>query len=250
MVCPPQRLWALSAACALLSTASLTALAQGTPDGLWHGSISLGGAAASGNTTARTLNAAIDGARSTAADKWSVYGLINNGRSKSAGVTTKTADLWRLGTRYDFNLTDRVFAFGGGELEANKLQSLDSRFGLNAGLGYKVIRDDRTTWDVFGGVGWARAEYSTGFTNQGMELLLGEESTHKLGESSSFKQRFVFYPGQNDLGSRATFDAVLATQIVGAWTMSLGGSARYASKVPAGTKKVETLLTVGFGYKY
>lgn len=226
------------------------AAAQTAPDGQWHGSVSVGGSAASGTTTSRTLTATADGARATAIDKWTLYGLVNNGRSKTNGVTTKTAELWRLGTRYDHNLTDRLFAFGGGEAEANKLQDLDLRLGLNTGLGYKVIREDALTWDVFGGVGYSRAKYGTGITNKGAELLLGEESNHKLGESSTLKQRLVFYPGQNDLGNRATFDAALATQIVGAWTMNVGASARYNSKVPAGTKKTETLFTVGFGYKY
>lgn len=224
--------------------------AQTAPDGQWHGSVSIGGSAASGTTTSRVFTASADGTRATVADKWTVYGLINNGQSKTHGVTTKTAELWRLGTRYDYNLTDRLFAFGGGEAEANKLQELDLRLSANTGLGYKVIREDAMTWDVFGGVGYSRSKYDTGITRKGAELSLGEESTHKLGQSSTFKQRLVFYPGQNDVGNRATFDAALATQIVGAWTLNLGASARYNSKVPAGIKKTETLLTVGFGYKY
>jgi putative salt-induced outer membrane protein len=210
----------------------------------------VGGAVASGTTSSRVLTANADGTRTTAADKLSVYGLVNNGRSQTNGVTTKTADLWRLGSRYDYNLSERLFAFGGGELEANKLQDLDSRLGLNTGLGYKVIREDAMTWDVFGGVGYSRSKYGSGITRKGAELVLGEESTHKLGQSSNFKQRLVYYPGQSDVGNRATLDAMLSTAIMGAWTLNVGGSARYNSKVPAGFKKTESLFTVGFGYKY
>jgi putative salt-induced outer membrane protein len=234
----------------LAAVASKQAQAADAPDGLWHGGISVGGAVASGTTSSRVLTANADGARTTAADKLSVYGLVNNGRSQTNGVTTKTADLWRLGSRYDYNLSERLFAFGGGELEANKLQDLDSRLGLNTGLGYKVIREDAMTWDVFGGVGYSRSKYGSGITRKGAELVLGEESTHKLGQSSNFKQRLVYYPGQSDVGNRATLDAMLSTAIMGAWTLNVGGSARYNSKVPAGFKKTESLFTVGFGYKY
>ena len=88
--------------------------------------------------------------------------------------------------------------------------------------------------------------------NSGETISFSVDSARiaKLGSSSAFKQRLVFYPGHNNLGNRATLDAMLSTAIVGAWTLNVGGSARYNSKVPAGFKKTESLLTVGFGYKY
>lgn len=237
-----------------LSIAALLAAgatqAQTTPDGNWHGGISLGGAVSSGNTTSQNLVGAGDAVRETKADKISLYGLVNYAKSKSAGVSTTTADQLRFGGRYDYNLTDRIFVFGGAESETNKAGGLTSRYALNGGAGYKVIRTADTSFDVFGGLGYSGVKFTSGDKANGVQLLLGEESGHKLSTSTTFKQRFVFYPGQGDLGNLATFDAGLATAIAGGWTLNTGLAARYASKVPVGVKKTDTLFTVGFGYKF
>ena len=233
---------------ALLGAAATQA--QTTPDGQWHGGISIGGAFSAGNTSSQTVAGAADAVRETRADKISLYGLANYAKSKSAGVSTTTANQLRGGGRYDFNLTDRVFLFGGAETETNKAGGLKSRYAVNGGAGYKVVRSATTSFDVFAGIGYSGVKFTSGDDANGAQLLLGEESSHKLSASTTFKQRFVFYPGQGDLGNLATFDAGLATAIAGGWTLNTGLAARYASKTPVGVKSTDTLFTVGFGYKY
>jgi putative salt-induced outer membrane protein len=239
------------AATALLTLGVMgAAQAQAEPDNKWHGGVAIGGAAASGNTSSQALSATADAARANKIDKISLYALTNYGRNTVAGVRTTTADQVRVGGRYDYNLTDTVFVFGGSEVETNKAAGLKSRYGVNAGAGYKVIRSATTAFDVFAGVGFSGVKFNDDSKADGAELLLGEESAHKLSETTSFKQRFIFRPGQNDLGNLATFDAGLATAISGGWTLNTGLAMRYASKVAVGLKSTDTLLTVGFGYKY
>lgn len=238
--------WAVTALWALGSAA----VAQTPPDGRWHGGISIGGSAASGNTSSRALSITADTARATDQDKLSLYGLLNYGSNRTAGVSEKTAELYRLGGRYDFNLRPRVFLFAGGEGEANRPGGIDSRLVVNTGVGYRLLTEPTASWDVFGGVGYTDARFTDGSTRQGAELLLGEESSHKVGDSSTVKQRLVFYPGTSETGNRATFDTSLATAITGGWTLNTGLAVRYASKVAPGLKTTDTLLTFGFGYKY
>ncbi|HYP34245.1 MAG TPA: DUF481 domain-containing protein [Burkholderiaceae bacterium] len=233
-----------------LACAASLAHAEAAPDGLWHGTVAVGGAFASGNTNSKVLTGAADGARVTAADKISLFGNVNYGRNKVNGVETTTADQVRAGGRYDYNLSDAAFVFGGGDGETNKAAGLDSRLNLDTGLGYKIIHDATTTFDVFGGLGWSHAKFTDGTSGQGVTALLGEESVHKLSDTTTFKQRAEFHPGAHDIGNLATFDASLATAISGGWTLNTALAVRYASKVPAGLKKTDTLLTVGFGYKF
>ncbi|TDM05527.1 MAG: hypothetical protein C4K60_12255 [Ideonella sp. MAG2] len=238
------RLSSVAAAAVLLVSAA--ASAQSVNDGNWHGSISAGGAFASGNTTSRVMTAGADATRATAADKISLYAAANYAR---AGNTT-TANLGRLGGRYDYNLSQSLFAFGGGEYETNKAGGLKSRYGVNAGLGYRWVRSATAQVDVFGGVGYSDSTYTNNTSADGAELILGEEGSYKLSASTTIKQRLVFYPGLGDLGNRATFDAGVATAISGGWTLNTGLAWRYNSEPAAGMKKTDTLLTVGFGYKY
>lgn len=231
-------------------SASLALAAGPAADGQWHGALSAGGAAASGNTISQSLALNADASKATAQDKISLYGLSNYNRSQISGVNTTTSNLLRLGGRYDYNLSDTVFAFGGGEYETNKAGGLKSRDNANVGVGYRVYRSADASVDVFGGVGYTDVKYTNGLHRNGAEAIVGEEGSYKLSPTTSFKQRLVYYPGGHGLGRRATFDAGLATAISGAWTLNLGLSSRYVSSVPVGVKNTDTLLTMGFGYKY
>ena len=221
-----------------------------TPDDQWHGNIAIGGAFASGNTNSKVLTGAADAARATATDKIGLFGNVNYGRGKVDGVETTSADQVRGGGRYDYNVSEAMFVFGGADGETNKVAGLDSRLNLDTGLGYKVIHDTATTFDVFAGLGWSHAKFVDGTTGKGATALLGEESTHKLSDTTTFKQRVEFHPGGHDIGNLATLDAGLATAISGGWTLNTGLTVHYASKVPAGLKSTDSLLTVGFGYKF
>ncbi|WP_418318607.1 DUF481 domain-containing protein [Piscinibacter sakaiensis] len=235
---------------AALSTAAAVQ-AQDKLDGQWHGGVSIGGSAASGNTKSTALTVNADATRATDIDKVTLRGLANYGSSETRnGVKTTTARLFRLDGRYDYNLTQRVFVFGGGEVETNEPGGIDSRYNINGGAGYRIIRNDTTSFDVFGGIGYTSTDFVTGRTRSGAELLIGEESSHRISESTSFRQRLVYYPGTSEIGNRANFDAGLSTSIAGAWTLNTGVAVRYASKVDPGLKNTDTLLTVGFGYKY
>jgi putative salt-induced outer membrane protein len=235
---------------AALLGSCLAAAAQSPPDGLWHGDVSVGGSVASGNTSATTVNLRADSSRATEVDKIGLSVLVNYGRSKAEGITTRSADLARGGGRYDRNLDERLFAFGGGEAETNRPGGVSSRLNVNAGVGRHMLQNDESAWDLFAGVGHAETRFTDGSRRAGVEWLFGEESTHKLGASTSFKQRLVLYPGGDEIGDRATFDASLAAAIVGGWTFNTGLALRHTNQVPPGTPKTERLLTFGFGYKF
>lgn len=236
---------------AALAAASLGAQAQEQKlDGQWHGGISIGGSAASGNTDSTALAFNAEATRATTADRINLYSLLNYASNKDAGVRKRTSELFRVGGRYDYNLSQSIFLFGGGEAETNRPGGVDSRYNLNTGSGYHLIRGERMTFDVFAGIGYAQTDFTDGSNRSGGQLLFGEESVHQIGNATTFKQKLVLYPGQSDLGNRATFDAGLATAITGGWTLNTGIAVRYDSKVAPGLKNTDTLLTAGFGYKF
>ena len=121
---------------------------------------------------------------------------------------------------------------------------------LSGGLGYHLVKNADTTWDVFGGVGYMNTRFTDDTRLSGATAVVGEESSHKLSETTSAKQRLVVYPGGSKVGTRATFDAGIATAIAGGWTINAGLGVQYASKVAAGADKTDTLVTFGFGYKF
>ena len=229
--------------------------AQTIQDDTWHGGISIGGSLASSNTSSQTFNVVANASKATPEDKLGFYSLINYGSNKVNNIKTNTAQLLRLGGRYDYNLSDSSFFFGGNELETNKIQNIDSRYSINAGAGFKMIKTDETNFDLFTGIGFSETQFGTTIppsptSKRGFEFLLGEESTHKISETSNIKQRWAIYPGTGDIGTRSTLDINLATVVANGWTLNAGASLSYTSKPSNNFKSTNSLITFGFGYKY
>lgn len=239
----------------LMLMAISTAQAQTMQDNLWHGGIAIGGSYASSNTSSQTFNVNAIATKATTEDKWGFYTLINYGSNKVNDKTTNTAQLFRLGGRYDYNLSENSFFFGGSEFETNKIQNIDTRYAVNAGAGYKAIKTDVTSFDLFTGFGYSDTRFGVTIppsisSKKGVEILLGEESTHKISPTSSIKQRWAVYPGSADIGTRSTLDINLATVVANGWTLNAGAALNYTSKPSNKLKKTNSLVTFGFGYKY
>ena len=224
--------------------------AQDKPDGQFHGTGSLGAAFASGAVNTTTISAGFDTARKTADDKLSFYGIAARGSTKVGNISATTSDLYRLGGRYDKDLSKEVFGFVSGELEKNGVTNLDLRAAGYAGAGMHLIATPVTTFDVFAGIGYNHNKYKGIGSKGAVELMFGEESAHKVSDSTTFKQRLAIYPSTDTkLGYRAQFDSSLAVAMSSALSLNVGLAARYANKVYV-AKKTETLLTVGVGYKF
>lgn len=237
-----QKIICLSAGLLIASSA----MAAGAPDGQWRGNANLSFSKSSGNTDSNTFSAAVDEVRATAADKWSVYAASLYGSSNG----TKNNDKTRLGARYDYNLSSQLFGFGLGDLERDSLANLQLRTSLGGGLGYHVIQSDPTIFDVFGGLSYSKASMVTGADVSGTELLLGEESTHKISDTVRAKQKFTYYPSLKNSGQyRSIFDAGLVVDISSTIGLSVGLQNKHATDVAPGVKHSDTFLLTGLNFK-
>lgn len=243
------------AATALAATGAAQAQATVKPDGQFRAALGLGASVSSGNSKTSNLAISGDGVRATAQDKLSVYGNLNYARSN--GQTT--GEQLRLGSRYDRNLSADLFAFGGLDLERNKPANLKLRGLVSGGLGWHVIKAPNTTFDLFGGLGYTSDKYFDAMTIDGASrtsygytsLILGEESTHKLSETTSAKQRLVVVPNLRNRGEyRANWDAGLAVAMSKTMNLNVGLAYAYNSEPGAGRKSTDTLLTTGISVKF
>jgi putative salt-induced outer membrane protein len=233
------------------------AWAQATvkPDGVWRAALGVGASFASGNSKSQNFSLIGDAVNVTAQDKTAVYGTIL--RAKSGSATT--ADAQRLGGRYEWNLGPSLFAFGSLDLERDKPANLKRRSVLGTGLGWKVIKSAPLNFDVFGGVGYTsdgyfaatRIDGATRSSYSYATLMLGEESTHRLSDTTAFKQRLVLFPNLKNSGEyRATWDAGLAVAMSKTLNLTVGAAWRYNSEPGVGRKSTDTLLTTGIAVKF
>jgi putative salt-induced outer membrane protein len=232
-----------------------TAFAQTAPkpDGEWRGGIGLSAAAARGNTETTNLGLNADAIRQSTNDKLGFYLQDIFASSKNAaGEKSLSAQIFRIGGKYDRDITDRLYGFGGIDFEHDKLAGVKQRILPQGGVGFHVIKSEPTTFDVFSGIAYNETKSYTDPTTRKAELLLGEESIHKISASTAFRQRLAIYAPFSDLSDkyRIQFDAGLTTAVIGGWNLVVNYTFRHNNAPPAGRKKDDSLLFTGLQYAW
>jgi putative salt-induced outer membrane protein len=241
----------------LASLAAMTAAqAQQKTDGLWRGTGGAGLSVTSGNTDTQSLNMAVDMASATATDKITLGGGINYGKSKDlkTSKSSTTANNWAANGQYDYNLSPQIFVFGKLGLESNKIVDLSLRATVAGGVGYKVIDTKELAFNVFGGLGYSTDKYSKGQPTKTKfsrsSLMFGEESSHILSATTTFKQRLEVYPGlSGDKAKIAKFTAGLGVAMSSTLNLTVGLTDNYNSAPTPGRKKNDLGLFTGINVK-
>ena len=93
--------------------------------------------------------------------------------------------------------------------------------------------------------------FSTGLRRSSGEVLIGDELTHKVTESFSIAQRFIFYPNISDIGSyRLNWDCSAVTKLSRWLSWQVTISDRFLSNPVDGRKKNDVLYTTGLRLKF
>lgn len=223
-------------------------------DNQWRYLVSLGASAASGNSSSRSLVVNADAVRASGWDKWTLYGRL----LYSEDGERTTSDQLGAGARYDWDITVDWFHFGLLDWLRDRPANLEHRVSVNSGLGYHVFKRETGFWDFFAGLGYShddlveRTEISDSQrSNYGRaELLLGQQSEHKLSDTAIVKQRLAFFPSLDESDSyRGTFDTSLSVAMNKHLDLTASVNYRYNSQPGTGRDKVDVLFITGFTVK-
>jgi putative salt-induced outer membrane protein YdiY len=224
----------------------------------WAGIFDTGLALTRGNSATASYTLSAKAIRDTPRDKLTLYSTYIYANDDTSPPNRTTANALRAGARFDYNLSPRTFVFGIADFETNELQNLDLRSVFGGGFGYHVIKNDRTLFDVFGGITYDRDSFSS-YINPGpppvpiaarvlnsAEVVVGEELDQKFSKRTTFTERFSFYPNLSHVGDyRYQFDTTFATQMKAWLSWQLTFSDRYISYPPPGLKGNDLLLSTG-----
>ena len=217
----------------------------------WEGGTNIGFALTRGNSQTKNLSLAFNAARKTLNDKLGLYANTVYATNDAKGATPgTTANAVQGGVRYDHNLTSRLFAFAGADFQADSLQTLNLRSILGGGIGFHLIKSERTTLDLLGGVNYTRENYDA-FSRNFAAATIGEELAHKLRASTSLTQSLYFYPNISNAGDyRGTFNFGTVTKFSKwlGWQNAFGDI--YVSNPPSGKKKNDILFTTGLNVSF
>lgn len=233
--------------------------------GRWDGDFNAGFSLSAGNTDSQSFNLGLDTSYQRPDDKLSLSAqyLESRARSTTNGVVTTsiTALQWRLGGRYDRDITPREFGFVGLEFSHDRIRQLDLRSVISSGLGRHLVKARDDQWDVYGGLTYREDLYggSGVLINdvqqtrmETTEILLGQESSHQLGGTPArLRQKFVLYPSLfTDKGTRATLDAGLSLDLHKSLSLSVKLQGRYDSLAQAPAEKYDLLFITGLSVKF
>jgi len=226
------------------------------------GLFDLGLSITEGNSSTTALTITGKAARVVPKSKLSLYYTSVYAKDSATTPTRTTANAIHAGMRYEFNLTPKAYAFAFTDFDSDQLQSLDLRNVIGGGLGYHLINNKKTQFDVFGG-GSFNQEYFGAYTTanplpppvlidvpsqsrHSAEVLAGESLSIKLGPRTTLSEQLTSFPNLSSIGDyRVTFDANASTKLKTWLGWQITFSDRYISDPPLGLKGNDLLLSTG-----
>lgn len=245
----------LTSLAALIAPALSQAQVTLEPDGRWRYLLTAGANVSSGNNDAGSLNLAAEGAQQTPYDKWTWVAKADHARN--AGVAT--TDRYGLRTQYNRDISPDWFGFGSGETLRDKLANIAARYSVASGVGRHVWREDGEFFDVSVGLGYSHDRFVAPTNVAGatrdeygrIELVLAEESSHRLTDTTSLRQKFTLYPNLRDSGKyRAVLDTGLTVAMTPTINLSAGLSYRYDSDPGTHLEKGDAMFVTGVSLRF
>ncbi len=244
----------LSSVAALLAPTLSQAQVTLEPDSQWRYLLTAGANVSSGNNNAGTLNLAAEGARLSEVDKWTWAARADYARNDGVDTTERYA----LRTQYNRDFSLDWFGFASAETLRDKLSNIAGRHSLASGVGRHVWKEEGGFFDLSAGLGYSYDRYVTSTmvadamrdTYGRLELVLAEESSHKLTDTTSLRQKFALYPDLRDSGKyRAVLDTGLTVAMTRAINLSAGLSYRYDSDPGSNLKKGDAMFVTGVSFR-
>lgn len=159
--------------------------------------------------------------------------------------------------RYDRFLSPKLFAFALSGLERDERQRLNLRTNLGSGLGWRLIKTDRTQLSLLAGVTYINEQYRILNTSalsprssSGEGLVALDVETTTLGRVV-LTTKLGTQPNLVDTGRyRITFDAGMRVPLIRRFTWNLHLFDRFDSRPPVAVLRNDYGLTSSFGVTF
>jgi len=222
--------------------------AEKPPDKFWASSIGAGVAVTSGNTDTKNYNLSFttkyDPKTNVVFKADALY--IRGASDGVTNVDKATAD-----ARYEYNLSDRTFAFAEVNYLRDPFKDIDYFVAPLAGAGYRVIKSDTRNLTIDGAAGVEVESSSLGRSSSGA-LKAGENFDWALSPTSKFTQKLSGIWKTKDFGDALYhFDAGLSTTVATRLELKLAYTYDYKTRPAiASVKKGDSALFAALLVKF
>jgi len=218
------------------------------PPPVWTGSFGAGLALTQGNRDTTNFNLSFDVKRDpktkTVFKAEGLYILATEDGDENVDRGLLTVRVERL-------ITERAYVFGQFGYVRDRFKEIDYLLAPTAGIGYKVIATERTTFDVDGSVGMVFEK------NTGLDLetdgavAAGEKFSHKLTTNAVLTQGSSALWKMDDFGDALyTFSAGVAASVTTRVQLKLEFQDIYKTRPTGGADKNDIAFITAFVYKF
>ena len=225
----------------------------------WKGGISLGESIQHGNQQTNTFTTTINAVRErTEAPIFQRHTRTNfdlvtllSHASESNNDNSVTSHTLSSNLREDFLFTPTLFVFGLAQLDHISTEGLYLRQTYGGGFGKDVIKNNRTTFSVIGGLTAQHEKFFTGLHDESLDGLVGEKLGEQITKRIRFDQNLNFYPNFTQGGEyRFDTNAILSIKLFNRFSFNASAIDLYLSNPPAGNQKNNITFSTGLGYTF
>jgi putative salt-induced outer membrane protein len=214
----------------------------------WTGGIGAGLALTSGNSDTKSYNLTFGLAYDPKTrNVFKADGLYL--RSDTDGAATVNRTTARVRDEYGFG--KRAFVFGEVGYQRDEFKQLSYLIAPLAGVGYRVVDQEKLVLSLDGGVGGAFEKYQDRDSTQSGAVKAGESLAWKISGSSSFTQGFSGLWKMQDFGAaRYHVGAGITSSVARRFELKLAYTYDYDSRPPSPTiKKGDNSLLAALVFK-
>lgn len=226
----------------------------------WHGSVNLSASMARGNTVSESATILADAARRWESNRVTAnagYYFAQSGDSKD--TKQKTASRFEVAGQDDFFLNEKVYLYGNGKYEFDRIMDLEYRLRLGLGLGYQWIEGadfgiGKMSFNQELGFSWVDEKYEHNSEDDYATLRYAHHFAWSPAGIDNFDvtHNLEYLPDLEDMGDNYLIDADVGFTyaILPAWQIIGKIEWDYSRRTAPGVKHSDFRYMLGLGYKW
>ncbi len=226
----------------------------------WKGGGTLGVSLTSATVSNRSVFTSFDMSRSDHSEGWmetrnrtsiafnSVYSMTTQAYSDPSTVSMFHAEAVQ-----DHFFKPRFFGFAGTTFDHNFSQGLDLVQAYGGGLGVEVIKNERTQFDIRGGLGFMKQTYSSdpSLNRKLVGSRFGQNFSHTFKNGITFFEQGGVRPAWNDMKYFfAGMNMSLHVPVYKRFGLNVSGFDNYVNNPPPYFKRNVAQVTMGINYSF
>jgi len=179
---------------------------------------------------------------------------VNNGIFQYARTDEVTsAELYQLGTRINWNHTERIFSYYDLAGIRDQFKNYAYRILPGVGAGYKLVNLEYLSFSLKGGLSYVFTKYyDTEETDSFLGIVISDEFAWKFSDTAELNQKWdINLDTSNSKHYLSYFEVNLLAQLIKSWSVKLTFINRYDSQpVGEGIKKSDSSFLAGISWKF